>query len=55
MKKRTIEENEKRKEKRKWGEIVTPVFLTCNDTLCHVTYGSTRVTLVSPYRTPVGI
>ena len=25
----------KEKEKTKWGEFVTPVFMSCYDTLCH--------------------
>ena len=36
MEKRKLEENEKKeKEKTKWGEFVTPVFMSCYDTLCH--------------------
>ena len=27
-------EKKKRKEKTKWGEFVTPDFLSCKDTLC---------------------
>ena len=36
MEKGKLEGNEKKeKEKTKWGEFVTPVFMSCYDTLCH--------------------
>ena len=52
MEKRKMEEKgKKKKEKTKWGEIVTPVLLTCKDTLCVMTCGDTSCHLIG---SPIG-